>query len=318
MKFRQNLLRLLYLLLFIIFLYGLGRLYFHVTAGFTIENISSDFTYQPDWEVKPLNESENKELTVALAQPYFYLSKGCQSYVFISQDGQYVIKFFKYQRFRLQPWLQYFPPLPAFVAYREEKKEKKWQKLNSFIVSWKIVAEQLRDESGLVYVHLNKTTHLNKILEISDKIGMKHKLDLDQMEFCVQRRADMLCDVLLKYKNRQEGAKAQLLIDQLLALILSEYARGLADNDHALMQNTGVAKDKPIHIDVGRFEVDEEMKNPAKYKQEFFTKTFRFKQWLAKHYPEMHSYLEDRLIEIIGPDYFTMQPIWFQKPERKA
>lgn len=170
----------------------------------------------------------------------------------------------------------------------------------------------------MVYVHLNKTNHLQKNLIIQDKIGLTHRLDLDQMEFCVQRRAEMLCDALLSCKKQNDDEGAKLIINRLLALILSEYERGLADNDHALMQNTGISQGQPIHIDVGQFVINEEIKQPEKYKQELFTKNYKFKKWLAQNYPAMADYLNERLYEIIGPDYFSMRPIWWNRPDRKG
>lgn len=313
MNFRKILLRCFVVIVTVLVIYGLGRLYFHLTAGFTLENIASDFTHQPQWEVRPLSENEKVELKIALDQPYHYLGKGCQSYVFASQDGNYVIKFFKYQRFRLQSWLAYFPPLPAIVKYREEKNEKKWFKLDSFVKSWKVAFENLKEETGLIFVHLNKTEDLHKKLTLFDKLGLKHQIDLDQTEFCVQRRAEMLCDVLLTYKKQNDLESAQLLIDKLLGLIISEYARGIADNDHALMQNTGIVKEKPIHIDVGQFVISEEAKAPLFYHQELFTKTYKFKRWLFENYPELGSYLDQRLHAIIGPNYVVMQPLWWNK-----
>jgi hypothetical protein len=265
--------RLVILSLIILSFYGLGRLYYRLTGGFTVSNITSDFPFQPQWEVRPLLSSEQAELMKALDQPYYYLGKGCQSYVFTSLDGQNVIKFFKYQRYRLQPWLAYFPPLPAIVKYREEKMKKKWKKLDGFVQSWKIAFENLKEETGLAFVHLNKTNHLQHDLTLYDKMGIKHVVSLDQMEFCVQRRARMLCETLLDYKAQGHLAEAQQLIHQLLNMILSEYSRGLADNDHALMQNTGVAQGKPMHIDVGQFVFHEEIKNPAIFHQELFTKS---------------------------------------------
>ncbi len=288
--------------------YGLGRLYFRLTDGFTVSNITSDFVYQPQWEVRPLLSDEQNELEKALHQPYHYLGKGCQAYVFASEDGQYVVKFFKYQRYRLQPWLAYFPPLPALVKYRQEKREKKWNKLDGFVRSWKVAFENLKEESGLLFVHLNKTSHLQKQLTIYDKINQQHVVDLDQMEFCVQRRAQMLCDTLLTYRAQDNLAEAQQLIHRLLNLILSEYARGLADNDHALMQNTGVVQGKPVHIDVGQFVFNEAVKEPVVFHQELFTKTYKFKLWLRQHYPELGEYLEEELRQIIGPTYSTLQP----------
>lgn len=310
---RKIALRLFFLTILTISLYGLGRLYFKLTAGFTIANITSDFAFQPQWEVRPLLLSEQTEFTKAIDQSYFYLGKGCQSYVFASEDGQYVIKFFKYQRYRLQPWLAYFPPLPAIVKYRQEKIEKKWKKLDGFVTSWKVAFENLKEETGLMFVHLNKTNNLQKQLSIYDKMGQKHTVSLDQMEFCIQRRADLLCQTLLDYKNREDLIGAQQLIHQLLNLILSEYSRGLADNDHALMQNTGVVLGKPVHIDVGQFVINDAVKQPSVFHQELFTKTYKFKLWLREHYPELGEYLENELSQIIGPLYSSMQPKFRQK-----
>ena len=300
--------RLFILSLLILACYGVGRLYFHLTAGFTIANITSDFSYNPEWAVRDLSSVENVELEQAMNQSYTYLGKGCQSYVFLSQDGQYVIKFFKYQRFRLLPWLAYSPSLPAVVQYRQEKLEKKWEKLDGFIKSWKMAFENLKDETALIYVHLNKTKHLNTQLVIFDKIGSSHSLNLDQMEFCIQRKADMLCDVLMHFKEQNNIDGAKLLVTNLLNLVISEYHRGFADNDHALMQNTGVAQGIPIHIDIGQFVENEKVRDSSVYHQELFTKTYKFKFWLGENYPELAIFLENQLEEIMGPSYSTMKP----------
>lgn len=294
-------------------MYALGRLYFHLTGGFTIGNITSDFAYRSDLDIRPLTTMEQQQLDQALNQSYHYLGKGCQSYVFLSEDKNYVIKFFKYQRFRLQPWLEYFPPLPAIVKYKEEKKEKKQQKLDYFFKSWKVAFENLKEETGLLYVHLNKTDHLQRVLIIYDKLGRSHQVNLDQLEFCVQGRAEMLCSKLMQFREKQEHSKARLLLQNLLTLILSEYHRGFADNDHALMQNTGVVNEKPIHIDVGQFVQNEEIKNPSMYKQELFTKMYKFKLWVKESYPELFDYLEEQLHLIIGPQYDKMKPKFREK-----
>lgn len=305
--------RIFLLFLLILSLYGGGRLFFYLTGGFGLVHITSDFAYQPQWEVRPLLSSEEKEFRTAIQQPYYYLSKGCQSYVFLSQDEKYVIKFFKYQRYRLQPWLVNFPPLPAIVKFRKEKSEMKWKKLDGFVQSWKVAFEHLKDETGLVAVHLNKTQNIAQSLILYDKMGKKHEIDLDQMEFCIQRRGQLLCDALLGYKIQGNFAEAKQLIRQLLNLIVSEYSRGLADNDHALMQNTGVFDGKPFHIDVGQFIFNEEVKQPSVFHQELFTKTFKFKFWLNENYPPLGEFLDSELQQIIGSQYTGMQPKFRKK-----
>src|ERR1700722_10608768 len=79
--------------------YGAIRLYYFLTDGFEISHITSDLPYDARWNVRPLQDKETQTLMQVFAQPYFYMGKWCQVYVFASADGKYVIKFFKYQCF---------------------------------------------------------------------------------------------------------------------------------------------------------------------------------------------------------------------------
>ena len=116
---------LMYISLTILLTYGAGRLYYRVTAGFTIGNITSDFTHRKEWEIDPISNDEKNQLKKIFSQKFRYLGKGCQSYVFASDDGAYVLKFVKYQRFRPQVWLDYFEFIPVVNRYRLFKIEKK-------------------------------------------------------------------------------------------------------------------------------------------------------------------------------------------------
>jgi hypothetical protein len=174
--------------------------------------------------------------------------------------------------------------------------------------SWKVAFEKLPEESGLIYVHLNKSQDLNKTIVIVDKMGFEHLVNMDQMEFLLQKKALMLCESIKQLMNHNDLNGAKQLLTDLLDMILSEYSRGLADNDHALMQNTGVFQGKPFHIDVGQFVYNEEVKKPEVYKQELFSKTFKFRKWLQKHYPELAEFLNEKLLKIIGEDFYILQP----------
>lgn len=288
--------------------YGTSRLYYLITDGFTIGNISSSFSHDARWDIPALNADQQAQLDSVLSQPFTYLGKGCQAYVFLSQDGRYVLKFFKYQRFRPQEWLDYFSFIPAVDSYRLGKIEKKKKKLDGVFNSWKLVYEHLQPETQIVYVHLNKTNHLNKTLVIYDKIGFKHSLEADQMEFMLQRKADMLCPYLDNKMKKGDKAAAERLLTRIIALIVSEYKRGYADNDHALMQNTGVYNDYPIHIDVGQFVIHENAQKQEIYKQELFNKTFKFRKWLRKNHPSLLDKFEMQLREIIGDQFDSLEP----------
>ena len=275
-------------------------------------NIEADLPYQAKWDTHPLSATEKNEIIRALDQPYIYLGKGCQAYVFGSADRKYVIKFFKYQRFRPQSWINLFTFIPAVADYQLTKTAEKQEKLDKVFTSWKIAFEDLKKETGIIYVHLNKTNEWNKSLEITDKLGMKHLVDLDQTEFALQWRATMLCPAIDELVAQGKTDQAELLIDRLLAMLLSEYARGFADNDHALMQNTGVLDGHPIHIDIGQFIYNASVKAPKVYKQELYDKTYDFHKWLKIHHPALAEHLAARLVVIMGPDYFYSAP-YFHK-----
>ncbi len=305
MKIKKYWIFLLAAVLFVSSLYGLGRLYYRLTGGFTESNISYDLPYDSRWETHVLSEKEQQEVHKLLDQHYTYLGKGCQSYVFMSEDGQYVLKFFKYQRFRPQAWLSYVSFLPGMDSYLNHKILKKREKLDSVFLSWKIAYEDLQQESAVAYVHLNKSQDLKKQVVLYDKIGLKHELDIDNYEFMIQRRAHMLCPTLTQLSSEGKIEEAKNLLRQLVMMIVSEYQRGYADNDHALMQNTGVLEGKPIHIDVGQFVKNPRVKSPDVYYQEIFNKTWKFRKWLEKHHPELAVHVEHLLQEIMGKETFS-------------
>lgn len=288
--------------------YGGGRLYYATTAGFTMSNIEANIPYNAKWDIQPLSATEKSHIEKIFEQTFTYFGKGCQAYVFASPDNQYVIKFFKYQHFRPQYWIDLFTFIPFVEEYQLAKAEEKKIKLENVFRSWKIAFEDLKSETGVVFVHINKTHEWDKTLAIRDKLGMIHQVNLDQTEFMLQRRAELLCPAIDQLMAQGKTVQAEVLIDRLLTMLLSEYARGYADNDHALMQNTGVLDGYPIHIDVGQFIRNESVKAPKVYKQEIYDKTFNFHHWLKDHHPELADHLEARLVAIMGPDYFYSAP----------
>lgn len=273
-----------------------------------MSNIEAQIPYNAKWDIHLLSPNEKDEVGRALRQPFTYLGKGCQAYVFASADGNYVIKFLKYQRFRPQTWIDLFTFVPFIADYQFAKTEEKNEKLNKVFTSWKIAFEVLKNETGVIYVHLNKTHEWNQSLAIRDKLKLEHQVNLDQTEFLLQRRAIMLCPAIDQLVANSQNEEAELLIDRLLTMLLIEYARGYADNDHALMQNTGVLDGFPIHVDVGQFIHNVSVQAPKVYKQELYDKTYLFHRWLKQHHPHLASHLAARLIIIIGPDYFYTAP----------
>lgn len=284
--------------------------FYHVMEGFSIGNISANFPFQDEWEVA-VNKEEIAEFHQIVNQPYHYLGKGRQSYAFVSEDQKYVIKFFKYKHYRLPLWIESFPSFSFIENYREKKRKIKEENLNRVIQSWKLAFKCLRKETGLKYMHLNQTNDLHAYLLIRDKIGLEYSIDLDKFQFCVQDYVKTLEETILEFKHKNKLQEAQVLISRLLELLLSENRRGFADNDFALLQNTGVTTEgQPIHIDFGEFIYSESVKELSFFRQELFSNTYGLMIWLKKEYPPLAQFLDKELRLLIGDSYETMEPIF--------
>lgn len=288
------------------FVYGGGRLYYALTDGFSTGNIKAHFAKDARWKTTPLPLKRQSQVIQALNQEYTYLGKGCQAYAFASRDGRYVLKFFKYQRYRCKPWIDALAFLPLVDSYRQNKNLQKKAKLDKIFQAWKLAFEHLPDETGVLFVNLDRHPLNLPPVILCDKMGNRHAVNIDDYEFLLQRRATMLCPALADLMKEKKIDEAKGLLDNLLVMLLSEYARGFADNDHALMQNTGVVDGKPVHVDVGLFIHNPIVKDPAVYQKELYHKLYKFSNYLSDNYENLALHLKARIIGILGVDYYYM------------
>ncbi len=206
------------------------------TDGFALYKILSPLSFNPEWE--PSSPAVN-ELSEILDQPFYYLAKGAQSYVFASKDGQTVIKFFRVYHLLPPVWLRALA-MPLFLQpYKVCKMIDKRIELGKDFLSYKIAFDEMKEETGLIYLHLNKTSHLNKRVTIYDKIGIAYELDMDKMEFLVQKRATLVypaIDLLMK-TERPDAAKEA--IGKLVQLLIARCEKRIFDKDPDLNTNFG-------------------------------------------------------------------------------
>lgn len=67
------------ILIFALFSFVARKGYFQLTDGFSIRNISSDYSYHSEWEIPQLSSQEKKEFNKIISQKFCYLTKGCQN-----------------------------------------------------------------------------------------------------------------------------------------------------------------------------------------------------------------------------------------------
>lgn len=295
------------------FFIGLQQLIELKTLGFCLQKIQADdLPALPQWATSPLSNEEERTIRALLSQPYHLIGVGSECFAFMSEDGQNVIKFFKlgharpvYFRKGLfvedysgfsgtisnHPLTHLILPAPfhhllqRFLGMREFRIQRTF---NSVMLAY----EELKQETGLLYLHLNPSDNFHHSIVLYDGNGIRHEIDLDSTRFFLQKRAIPLEHhfAILSKNHRHEDAKKS--IDSLLNLIASRCKKSFFDRD-VFNKNFGFIGNQAIEIDIGSFQKDSRMQQPWIYKQELFYSTLELKCWLKKHYPEMVAYLDE-------------------------
>jgi len=210
--------------------------------GFTACHSITSRIHHPEWEIAPLSPEQNLQLKRIFAQQFHYLASGSQAYAFESEDQKHIIKFFRMNQ--LMPrWIHGFWP---------QKMEKRLHNFYLLFNGYKLAYEKLRQESGLVYIHLNASKDLVATLHAKDRDGVEQEICLDEVIFVVQEKAELLHDRIhrLKAENKKDELKTTRLA--VLNLIQKQLTDGIADLDDGIDRNYGFVGERAIHIDVGR------------------------------------------------------------------
>ncbi len=237
------------LILFLACLIALERFCHQQTEGFQIYKITSPPVFE--WREEPLSLEQHQEIGKILDQPFQFIGSGHQSYAFESADGLTVLKFLKHTR------------------------KKRLSKLFS---SCRLAYEQGKEEAGLLYAHLQPKTVWNKKVEIIDKIGIHHQIEIDQTTFLLQKKADLFCS------NLNEKT-IQAFIDH----IKTRTERGIANLDAMVERNYGIVEGKVIDIDIGSFIP---LKGPRV--RQIFYELLPLRAYLQQNNPNLLDYFDEQ------------------------
>jgi hypothetical protein len=282
-----------FLFFFSIFI-GIDRFVHHKSTHFSLDKITASHTSSSEWEIPRPSSDEQKALDQILSQKFTYYSKGSQSYVFISEDKKYILKFLKQDKLRPKSWLSHIPL--SFNPYYQEHLFKKAKCYTTFNAC-KTAFLELKKEAGLIYVHINNTRDLNKKITIFDKNGQRHIVDIDKTSFYVQKRAQLIYSRIAELMHNGDVDGAKQIITSVFSLIDFLGKKGVVDNDPILRKNFGLIDDVAVQIDIGKLRIDPDRQQNLAYKQEVGSITHSFKIWLDKNYPQLSLHFEQCLKE---------------------
>ncbi len=279
--------------------------FFYFGDDLKVKQITSNHSPRQEWEVSPLSEFEKAKIDEILGQTFTFTGEGGQSFVFVSDDGNYVLKLFKFKRFRPSALVKLLPEIELFADYRQQhtiKRENKW--LAAFN-GHKLAYDLNRRNSGLVHIKLNAGD--NKKVRLIDKWGFRRLIDLEKIPYVLQVKAKTLGDHMTTLLSKGKVDEAKEKINQLFHLYLTEYRKGIYDVDYGIMHNIGVVDDRLIHLDVGKMVYDERMKRKANTQYDLTKVATKVHSWVGRKHPkysdQINAHMEERLTALFGKKF---------------
>ena len=261
------------------------------SGGFLMPGTYSNLSYDPALEPASPSVEDKQEIENALSQKFYYLGTGRQAYAFVSEDGKYVLKFFR--RLPL-PFNSRFSQIFT-EKFKEQINQYRYKKISGELKSCKIAYDTLKEESALTWIHLNKTPVSPSQVTLVDLLGIEHKTHLDNKEFILQKKAQLFYPYLDKKIKEGDIEGAKQAIHSMVQLIVERCKLGIRDEDPALHRNMGFIEGKAVFIDIARLKMDKKNKDPA-YLDKKIPKILKgFKGWLSQNHPEFLSTLDEEL-----------------------
>ncbi len=230
------------------------------------------------WETAPPDE----KILLILNQPFTYLAHGNQSTAFISEDGRYVLKLFRYPRSRF-PLVQKLKAWTAKIVHRKPKKNDLYGKVSKTFTAAYLAYAEASAFTQVLFCHLNLTENQLPIIQL--KAGRTYRLPLDSFRFVLQKKVTPFAEALLSAKK--EPKRMHQLIDSLVDLLICRSALGIRNSDPNLAPNFGFLETQAVEVDFGNY------RKAPQTRTELVNYFNRFEHWLSQNAPEYLFYLKD-------------------------
>lgn len=195
-----------------------------------------------------------EELKSQLQQPFYYVGRGMQTFVFESQDGKIVIKFFKLRR------------------------RNKMDHLLKMFEACNLAFNSAREETGLLYTHLYKSDEKLPKIFLKNRLRLPVSLHLESYAFVIQQKAKPFQELFPSVLQNESSGE---LIDAYLSLVYNRSQKGICNTDVNVDRNFGWLEGRAIELDFGNYLYD-----PKKKESEFCQFAARMRAIIQKMAPE--------------------------------
>ena len=259
----------------------------HLPHRFKIPPSLVTLPFNLEWESPPLSTQENEKICAILKSPFTYLSHGNQSYVFESEDGEYVLKLFRYRLIR-SPLAQAVKNKVDALLYKKAK-DSFSEKVNKTFKAARLAFVEARSYTQVVFCHLNITEGLLPVTHFKTAFR-SFALPMDRYRFVIQRKVVPFKEAMLLCKDDPQKMISQ--IDSLFLLLLSRSALGIRNSDPTLAPNFGFYQGRAVEMDFGNYR--KIPLDPNRQWAEIDSFLIRLKDWLTKNAPEYAAVIDEK------------------------
>ncbi len=254
---------------------------------FNLKYIESSMDSRADWEVR-LSPDHDRFFYVVSQQALRWMGKGQHSYIFCTTDEKYVVKFIhlnNFQPVQKKGWLDR-------LWTKSAPRRKKMNKFEDIFMSSRVCFDELQEETGVIYVHLNRTKAKIHGLKLIDSYGQSQRVCGDDTCFVVQKKATPLILCLTELMDAGKVDEAKARVDQVFELLLSLARKGFVDGDDNLISNNniGCTEDRAIYMDTWHFFRAKNLDVKERMRYETHLRLMPLERWLKASYPELWSH----------------------------
>lgn len=248
-------------------------------GSFRLAKIAIKLPSDPAWD-SPLHSPEARDV---LSNPFSYVSRGAQAYVFASEDGQFVLKLFRGSP-RSHRWNRYLRH--RFLGKKERRGV--LEKIPALFAACQLAYTKVPELTGLVYMHLNATKDLLPNTFLINGMKKKIPIDLNHCRFVLQKKGRPIRDSFLEAVHANDQAKYRRLARAFVSLLEERTLKNIGNLDRTIWYNFGFVGETAIEWDFGRYYYNPDFQDRSFREQEIalFTKSLqRFLDDLAPDWP---------------------------------
>lgn len=216
----------------------------------------------------------DEQILSILNQPFFYLSRGNQSFVFLSQDRSYVLKIFRYKRTQF-PLVQKSQDCFAYFT-RRTPREPLIPKLTKTFEATHLAYSKAPQYTQILFHHLNPTQNLFPVVTLYTPRA--YQIPLDRYAFVIQKKITPFKQALQEAKHN--SLHMHQMLTSLIFLLENRPSLKIKNTDPNLTSNFGFIGQEAVEMDFGNYEEGLQTQEEINaYKNKLLV-------WLKKNAPE--------------------------------